>query len=222
MNEILDSILGFIEDVPPVVRIVLTGIAIMLETSVLIGLVVPGDTVVLFSSTGVTNAIEYIFTVVAVVLGALLGSSFGFWIGRIFGPKLRSSWLGRRIGEERWHKADRFVKRRGGIAVFLSRFLPVFHSVVPLTAGMSVMRYRTFMSWLAPASIMWAFLYVSIGSGAAETYRSLKDSLDQAGWIFIGIFALSLLFLFVIKQLLNRFAHSHDDAAAPGDKDTAP
>jgi membrane-associated protein len=222
MNEILDSILGFIEDVPPVVRIVLTGIAIMLETSVLIGLVVPGDTVVLFSSTGVTNAIEYIFTVVAVVLGALLGSSFGFWIGRIFGPKLRSSWLGRRIGEERWHKADRFVKRRGGIAVFLSRFLPVFHSVVPLTAGMSVMRYRTFMSWLAPASIIWAFLYVSIGSGAAETYRSLKDSLDQAGWIFIGIFALSLLFLFVIKQLLNRFAHSHDDAAAPGDKDTAP
>lgn len=221
MNEFLDTILGFIEDVPPVVRIVLTGIAIMLETSVLIGLVVPGDTVVLFSSTGVTNAVEYIFTVVAVVVGALLGSSFGFWIGRIFGPKLRSSWLGRRIGEERWHKADRFVKRRGGIAVFLSRFLPVFHSVVPLTAGMSVMRYRTFMSWLAPASIIWAFLYVSIGSGAAETYRSLKDSLDQAGWIFIGIFALSLLFLFVIKQLLNRFAHSHDDGGSSGAQDSA-
>jgi membrane-associated protein len=222
MNEFLDSILGFIEDVPPVVRIILTGIAIMLETSVLIGLVVPGDTVVLFSSTGVTNAVEYIFTVVAVVVGALLGSSFGFWIGRLFGPKLRSSWLGRRIGEERWHKADLFVKRRGGIAVFLSRFLPVFHSIVPLTAGMSVMRYRTFMGWLAPASIIWAFLYVSIGSGAAETYRSLKDSLDQAGWIVIGIFALSLLFLFVIKQLLNRFAHSPDDATAPGDNHTAP
>jgi membrane protein DedA with SNARE-associated domain len=103
------------------------------------------------------------------------------------------------------------VKKSGGIAVFISRFLPVFHSVVPLTAGMSVMRYRTFMSWLAPGSIIWAFLYVSIGSGAAETYRGLKDTLDQAGWIFIGIFAVSLLLLFVIKQLLNRFAHSDDD-----------
>ena len=211
MNEILDSILGFIEDVPPILRIVLTGIAIMLETSVLIGLIVPGDTVVLFSSTGVTTIVEFIATVFAVVAGALLGSSFGFWIGRIFGPKLRSSWLGVRIGEERWRKADRFVKRRGGIAVFISRFLPVFHSVVPLTAGMSVMRYRTFMSWLAPACIVWAFLYVSIGSGAAETYRGLKDTLDQAGWIFIGIFAVALVLLFVIKQLLNRFAHSHDD-----------
>ncbi len=93
MNEILDAILGFIEDVPPVLRILLTGIAIMLETSVLIGLIVPGDTVVLFSSTGVTTIVEFIFTVFAVVAGALLGSSFGFWIGRIFGPKLRGSWL---------------------------------------------------------------------------------------------------------------------------------
>ncbi len=211
MNEILDAILGFIEDVPPVLRILLTGIAIMLETSVLIGLIVPGDTVVLFSSTGVTTIVEFIFTVFAVVAGALLGSSFGFWIGRIFGPKLRGSWLGIRIGEDRWRKADRFVKKRGGIAVFISRFLPFFHSVVPLTAGMSIMRYRTFMSWLAPASIIWAFLYVSIGSGAAETYRGLKDSLDQAGWIFIGIVAVSLVLLFVIKQILHRFAHSDEE-----------
>ena len=211
MNEILDAILGFIEDVPPVLRIVLTGIGIMLETSVLIGLIVPGDTIVLFSSTGVTTVLEFIFTVVAVVTGSLLGSSFGFWIGRIFGPRLRAGWLGQRIGEDRWRKADRFVKKRGGIAVFISRFLPVFHSVVPLTAGMSVMRYRTFMSWLTPASITWAFLYVSIGSGAAETYRGLKDSLDQAGWIFIAIFGVALLLLFVIKQVLNRFAHDSDD-----------
>jgi len=81
---------------------------------------------------------------------------------------------------------------------------------------MSVMRYRTFMSWLAPASVIWAFLYVSIGSGAAETYRGLKDTLDQAGWIFIGIFAVSLVLLFAIKQILNRFAHSDDDAEEEG------
>ncbi len=210
MNEILDSILEFIEAVPPVLRIILTGIAIMLETSVLIGLVVPGDTIVLFSSTGVTTVLQFIFTVVAVVLGSLAGSSFGFWIGRFFGPKLRGSWLGTRVGEDRWHKADRFVKRRGGIAVFISRFLPVFHSLVPLTAGMSVMPYRTFMSWLAPASITWAFLYVSIGSGAAETYRELKDSFDQAGWIFIAIFVVAILLIALLKAFLNRFAHTQE------------
>lgn len=210
MNEILDSILQFIEAVPPVLRILLTGVAIMLETSVLIGLVVPGDTIVLVSSTGVTTVLEFIFTVIAVVLGALAGSSFGFWIGRIFGPRLRSSWLGTRVGDDRWRKADRFVKRRGGIAVFISRFLPVFHSVVPLTAGMTVMPYRTFMAWLTPASIIWAFLYVSIGSGAAETYRELKDRFDQAGWIFIAIFVVGILLIALLKKFLNRFTHSQD------------
>ena len=121
MNEILDAILGFIEDVPPVLRVVLTGIAIMLETSVLIGLIVPGDTIVLFSSTGVTTVLEFIFTVVAVVVGALLGSSFGFWIGRIFGPKLRGSWLGVRIGEDRWQSGP-FREETGR---YRSLYLPV-------------------------------------------------------------------------------------------------
>jgi len=210
MNEILDSILDFIEAVPPVLRILLTGVAIMLETSVLIGLIVPGDTIVLVSSTGVTTVVEFIFTVLAVVLGALAGSSFGFWIGRIFGPKLRSSWLGTRVGEDRWRTADRFVKKRGGVAVFISRFLPVLHSVVPLTAGMTVMPYRTFIAWLTPASIIWAFLYVSIGAGAAETYRDLQDSFDQAGWIFIGIFGVGLLFITLLKKFLNRYTNSRD------------
>jgi len=210
MNEILDGILSFVEGVPPVLRILITGIFVMLETSALIGLIVPGDTVVLVSSTGVTSAIQFLFTIVSVVAGALEGESIGFWLGRIFGPKLRASWLGRQIGEDRLDKADRFVKRRGGIAVFISRFLPVFHSLVPLTVGMSIMRYRTFMAWTTPACITWAFLYVSIGSGAAETYRDLQTSVESAGWIFIAIVVASVLLIAVIKHVLHRYAQSHE------------
>jgi membrane-associated protein len=211
MNEILTNVLDFVENVPPVLRILLAGFAIMLETSVLVGLIVPGDTVVLVASTGVTTVLEFIFMVVAVVVGALIGESLGFLLGRFFGPKLRSSWLGRRVGEERWHKADKFVKRRGGIAVFISRFLPVFHSVVPLTAGMTAMQYRTFMMWTVPACIIWAFLYVSIGSGAAETYRELQHTVESAGWIFVGIIVVGIVLIAVIKHLLHRFADSHED-----------
>lgn len=211
MNEVLNSILDFVEGVPPVWRILVAGVAVMLETSVLLGLIVPGDTVVLVSSTGVTTALQYSLMVVAVVLGALVGESIGFGLGRIFGPKLRASGLGQRIGDERWQRADRFVKRRGGIAVFISRFLPVFHSVVPLTAGMTPMPYRTFIAWTTPACIIWAFLYVSIGSGAAQTYRELQDTVSWAGWIFIGIFVLAIAFIAVIKQILHRYSHMDDD-----------
>lgn len=215
MNEVLNSILDFVEGVPPVWRILVAGVAVMLETSVLLGLIVPGDTIVLVSSTGVTTALQYSLMVVAVVLGALVGESIGFGLGRIFGPKLRASGLGQRIGDERWQRADRFVKRRGGIAVFISRFLPVFHSVVPLTAGMTPMPYRTFMAWTAPACIIWAFLYVSIGSGAAQTYRELQDTVSWAGWIFIGIFVMAIAFIAIIKQILHRYSHMDDDGAEP-------
>jgi membrane protein DedA with SNARE-associated domain len=210
MNEVLNAILDFVEDVPPVWRILVTGIAVMLETSVLLGLIVPGDTIVLVSSTGVTTVLQFIFMVIAIVLGALVGESIGFGLGRIFGPKLRASWLGRKIGEDRWDKADRFVKRRGGIAVFISRFLPVFHSVVPLTAGMTPMPYRTFIAWTTPACIIWAFLYVSIGSGAAETYRELQDTVSWAGWIFVGIFVIAIALIALLKHLLHRYSHDED------------
>jgi membrane protein DedA with SNARE-associated domain len=218
MNELLSAILDFVEGVPPVWRTLVAGVAVMLETSVLLGLIVPGDTIVLVASTGVTTVLQYIFMAVAIVLGALVGESIGFGLGRIFGPKLRASWLGKRIGEQRWEKADRFVKRRGGIAVFISRFLPVFHSVVPLTAGMTPMPYRTFMAWTTPACIIWAFLYVSIGSGAAETFRGLEETVSWAGWIFIGIFAISITLLAVGKNLLQRYSHidEEDSEASSG------
>jgi membrane protein DedA with SNARE-associated domain len=218
MNELLRAILDFVEGVPPVWRTLVAGVAVMLETSVLLGLIVPGDTIVLVASTGVTTVLQYIFMAVAIVLGALVGESIGFGLGRIFGPKLRASWLGQRIGEQRWEKADRFVKRRGGIAVFISRFLPVFHSVVPLTAGMTPMPYRTFMAWTTPACIIWAFLYVSIGSGAAETFRGLEETVSWAGWIFIGIFAISITLLAVGKNLLQRYSHidEEDSQASSG------
>ena len=213
MNDILSAILDFVEGVPPTLRILLAGLAVMLETTVMLGLIVPGDTIVLVSSTGVTTTLQFFLMVLTIVSGALIGESIGFSLGRFFGPKLRKSWLGQKVGDERWHKADRFVKRRGGIAVFISRFLPVFHSVVPLTAGMTAMRYRTFMAWTTPACILWAFLYTSIGSGAAGAYRELKTTFDYAGWIFVGMIVVGILLIAIAKKLLHRFAHE-DDATA--------
>ena len=207
MNGALDSFLDFVINMDPVLRTLLTGLAVMLETSALVGLIMPGDTVVLVSSTGVEGVLEYLSLVAIIILGALLGESIGFAIGRWFGPKLREGKLGQRLGQDRLARADRFVDRRGGIAVFISRFLPVFHSVVPLAAGMSQMAYRRFMAWTTPACTLWAFIYVSLGSGAAGTYRALKDQIDWAGWVFIGFFAVFFTLFFVIKHFLMRFAH---------------
>ncbi|KIU02477.1 DedA family protein [Frigoribacterium sp. MEB024] len=204
MNDVLTTLLDTVQSVDPVLRTVLAGVAMVLETSVLLGLVVPGDTVAIVSATAVASPFEFGALVVALVLGALVGESVGFALGRFFGPRIRASALGRRLGEANWVRAENYLARRGGIAVFVSRFLPVLHSLIPLTVGTSPMRYRTFLTWTAPACILWALAYVSVGAAAAGSYRELADGLHQAGYVFVGIIAVFVLLVVVVKKVLHR------------------
>lgn len=211
MNEVLDAVLALIEGVDPVLRTLLAGLFIMLETTILLGLIVPGDTVVLVASTAVDSPAEYWGLVITVIVGALAGASLGFAIGRFFGPRLRASRLGQRLGEKNWHRAESFLAHRGGIAVFVSRFVPVLHSLTPLVVGMSALRYRTFMLWLTPACIIWAFAYVSVGSAAAEGYRSIAGQLDFAALIFVGVIIGFWLLVFAVKKVLDRYVGQYAD-----------
>ena len=95
MNEILSWILDVVQSVDPVLRTLLAGIGILLETSILIGLIVPGDTIVIVAATGVVGPVEYFALIVTVIAGALAGESIGFALGRYFGPRIRASRLGR-------------------------------------------------------------------------------------------------------------------------------
>ncbi|MGD8193922.1 DedA family protein [Herbiconiux sp. P18] len=219
MNEALSWILDTVQSVDPLVRTLLAGIAIMLETSVLVGLVVPGDSVVLVASTGVEGPVEYTSMVAVVIVGALIGESVGFAIGRWFGPRLRASGLGRRIGEKNWVRAETYLARRGGLAVFLSRFIPVLHSLIPLTVGMSPMSYRRFMTWTVPACILWAFAYVSVGSAAAGGYRELSTELHGAGYLFVAAIALFALGVFGVKKIINKVESRHMQEAPPSPVD---
>lgn len=214
MNEALTWILDLVQSVDPILRTLLAGVGIMLETSILVGLIVPGDTIVLVASTAVGSPVEYAALVIAVIVGALCGESIGFALGRYFGPRIRSSRLGTRLGQQNFDRAEAYLAKRGGIAVFLSRFLPVLHSLIPLTVGMSPMRYRTFMAWTAPACVIWAFAYVTVGSLAAGSYRELSQELHWAGYVFVAVIALFVVVVFIVKKILQKREAAHMDAAA--------
>jgi len=221
VNEFLSWLLDSVQNVDPVLRTLLAGVAMMLETSVLVGLVVPGDTIVIVAATAVASPLEGVLLGLAIVIGSLLGESAGFWIGRWLGPRIRASRLGRRLGEANWERSERYLRRRGGPAIFLSRFLPVLHSLVPLTVGMTGFRYRRFLAWTAPACILWATLYVSVAAAAAGTYRELADTVHFAGYIFVGVIVLFIVLVFVGKKVIERMErrHLHDEDAPEGMKD---
>lgn len=212
MNDLLNHLLDLVQSVDPVTRTILAGIGIMLETSVLVGLVVPGDTIVIVASTAVSGPVEWVSMIVVVIIGALVGESIGFTLGRWFGPKIRASALGRRIGTHNWERAERYLERRGGIAVFVSRFLPVLHSLIPLTVGMSTMTYRKFILWTVPACVIWASAYVSVGAIAAGSYRELSERLHWAGYLFVAIIVAFFIAVVAVKKLLERSQARHMEA----------
>lgn len=218
MNDFVLWVIDTVQGVDPVLRTLLAGIAIMLETSILIGLVVPGDTVVLVSAIGVNGWVEGVALGITVVIGALLGESIGFWLGTWAGPYIRASWLGRRIGEEHWERSERYLRRRGGVAIFLSRFLPVLHSLVPLTVGMSGYSYRRFIAWTLPACALWASLYVGVAATAAGSYHELSERVHYAGYLFVGVIVALLLVLLVGKKVLARREERHMRHAADRDE----
>ena len=216
----LSWILSIVQSVDPGLRIALAGFGILLETSLLVGLIVPGDTIVIVAATATDGVPQYIALILTVIVGALCGESIGFALGRFFGPRIRASRLGRRLGEHNWVRAENYLDRRGGIAVFVSRFLPVLHALIPVTVGMSTMSYRKFMAWTVPACIIWSVAYVSVGTFAAGSFEALLDRLHYAGYIFVGIIAVFAIGALVVKKLLERSEARHMDHPGDGDATT--
>ena len=203
MNDILNWLIDTVQSVSPLLRNLLAGLAIMFETSLFVGLIIPGDTVVLVASTGVVDILDFFFLLGAVLLGSLIGETLGFFLGRLFGQRIRQSKLGQRLGEKNWELADRFVERRGGIAVAISRFLPVLHSLVPVVAGMTTMRYRVFISWTVAACAVWASAYVSVGYLARSAYEQIAGQLKWGGLAFVAIILVFMIIVHFGKQKLE-------------------
>jgi membrane-associated protein len=209
VNDILTWILDTVRHVDPLLRASIAGIGMLLETSILVGLIVPGDTIVLVSATGIADWSQYLAILLAVIIGSLTGESIGFALGRFFGPRIQASRLGNRLGERNWVRAETYLDRRGGIAIFVSRFLPVLHALIPVTVGMSTMRYRKFLGWTAPACILWAVAYVSVGWLAAGSYRQLSTQLHFAGYLFAGMIAAFLVIVILVKKRITRVEARH-------------
>jgi len=206
MNSFLDWLLNSVHSVDWLVRNVVAAFAVACETTLGVGLVVPGDTMAVIAGTGVTSPVDFLGLYLFVLLGSFTGESLGFWLGRTFGPRIRANRLGRRLGEKNWALADGFVDSKGGLAVALSRFLPVLHSLVPVVSGMTRMPYRVYIRWVMAACSVWAAGYISVGWALHSTYEVWLGRLKFGSLIFVGVVVVVVLVITFAKKQLERRA----------------
>ncbi|MER7077963.1 membrane protein DedA, SNARE-associated domain [Saccharopolyspora kobensis] len=162
-------------------------VLLVLETSLFIGVLVPGEATLLLTvavlGTGWAPALF-----AAAVLGNLLGSSGGYWLGRLLGPGLRSTWAGRKIGEHRWRTAEQVVQESGGRALITMRFVAVVHAVVPAVVGTLRMPYRRFLGLVAVAAMLWAGVQTTVAVLLGEAARAVGY-----GWTVIALTTVAAL-----------------------------
>jgi membrane-associated protein len=192
MFELAAGVLEGLASLHPGVLYLLAGLFTALETSVGVGLLVPGDGVVLLAGTTATTPYRFAALVAVTVLGSLTGESVGYLVGRRYGQRLRTSRLGRRLGEHRWAAAEAFLAGRGGRAVAAARFVALVHALVPVVAGTVGMSYRRLVSWGALGAVAWSMLYVAVGAAAGASWRQYGDRLGLAGLAVLGA-ALAIL-----------------------------
>jgi len=184
---------------------VLVGLLAMLEASAMIGLVVPGELALLVGGFLASQHRADLRSMMLVgAVGAILGDSIGYEIGRHLGPALRRSRLGQWVGDERWGRAEAYLNRHGGRAIFFGRFVGVLRAMVPTIAGLSRMRYRTFLPWNAAGAVIWAPGFVLMGYVAGGSYHQVANWAGAASTVLLALFVVVALIVVAARAVVRR------------------
>lgn len=136
------------------------------ETGLLIGFFLPGDTLLFFVGVFVASGVISLpvpLVILMVAASAFLGDQLGFIIGRETGPRIferKESGLFSHASVER---TQGFFDRFGGWAVTIARFVPVVRTFAPVAAGVGKMRYAHFVGFNALGATVWSTGIILLG-----------------------------------------------------------
>lgn len=162
--------------------------AVLLERSVFIGLIIPGDVVLALG--GIYAAREELalpWVIVVAVVAAVVGESIGYTLGRVYGPRLIARLpLVRRLAPK-LDAAEEFFRRNGGKTVAIGRFATAAGAFIPFVAGVARMPYRRFLMFDLPAIIVWAAGIAAVGYAFGSNLDRVERLLSRFGLIALGI-----------------------------------
>lgn len=129
-------------------------------------------------------------------LGAFLGDTFSFFVGR------QSSWLLKRVRLRpgSFEMGRRFIARYGIWALVLGKFIGPLRCIVPLLAGMFHMRTASFFVIELASAPLWATALTFAGYFFYRSYEAFQAYLSlSAGLGLVGA-AIAGLAVFLIKR----------------------
>ncbi len=141
----------------------------------------------------------------ACLIGILFGDFLLFLAGRKWGrPVLRRAPLRWMIHPLKLLETEAWFKRRGGMTILISRFMPGTRLPAYVAAGLMGMSYAKFLVFFVVAALLWtpALVFLSYKL-AGKALRLLEQYHHAAPWVFLGMAGLYLGVFKVLVPSLN-------------------
>jgi len=187
------------------------------------GIPLPGETSLLVGAAlAATGSLWLPGVIIAAALGAILGDTAGYWLGRTYGLALiRRHGRLFRFDERKLERAEAFFARHGEKTIFLGRFVPVGRIFSAVLAGVSRMRYGRFLLWNAAGGIVWATAVGILGYVFGSQLPLIERLVQQFGFALLGALILAVAVRYVLRRwpLRTWFASS---AASAAERQPAP
>jgi len=172
------------------------------ETSAFVGLLLPGETLILLAAAVAgRGGLDPVLLAAAVVTGGMTGDTLGYALGHWYERRPGAERLRRRIQSgSRIGRAQGFLLRHGGAAVFTGRFIGFVRTFLPFAAGMAGMPYRRFFPYSTAASLVWGVGNVLLGYFVGSAATELLHTAGLTGAAALAAVAVALLVLVWIRR----------------------
>ena len=178
---------------------------VFIETGLLIGFFLPGDSLLFTAGLLVAEGtfdIPLWLLLVTVPLAAIAGDQVGYQIGRTAGPRVFNRPDSRLFRRSYVDKAYAYFEKYGPRTIVLARFVPVLRTFAPVAAGVSAMNYRIFLTYNVIGGVLWGAGVSLLGFWLGQV-AFVRANVEA---IILAIVVLSVLPI-VIELLRARRAH---------------
>jgi membrane-associated protein len=142
-------------------------LVVFAESGLLIGFFLPGDSLLFTCGLLITsNQLDFpLWAAVALIcVAAVLGDQAGYLFGKKVGPSLFTRPDSRLFKQENVVKAHEFFEKYGPKSLVLARFVPIVRTFTPIIAGVSGMKYRSFITFNIIGGVLWGAGVTLLGS----------------------------------------------------------
>ncbi|MYV05774.1 DedA family protein [Furfurilactobacillus milii] len=138
-------------------------------------------------------------SVIAATIGAVLGAvilyGIGHWLNEERLQRLVQSRFGRllRLKQSDVTKTANLFKKHGGKTVFFGRFIPVIRSLISIPAGMTRMKWQSFILFTTVGTLIWSVVLIVLGRMAGHAWTQVSAAVDTFSTMTIIVLAILLL-----------------------------